>query len=166
MLQPGGGRGRKGTIINCHIPVQRGKVTAVSTLGLSRAALPGAAGAGKFLSFSLHLTFLFFFPLAFPWRGGSQNPPPGRRRTLPRVRPAQDSQISPSRIRAEGPGRRAVCPGPGEPHLEGSGLPRGRVEPHRPLWNSAGAELCLDGAVRGYGQNLGRGRSLPKPPQN
>lgn len=71
-----------------------------------------------------------FFSFFFPWfsLGGREwevKAPLGDRAGRSHASaPAQDSQISRSRIRAEGPGRRAVCPGPGEPHLEGSGPPR------------------------------------------
>lgn len=50
----------------------QGKVTDVSTPRASLGALPAAARAGTLLPFSLHLSFLFFFPLG--GEGGAESP--------------------------------------------------------------------------------------------
>lgn len=112
-----------------------------------------------------------FFPLVFVVEGGrgrEVKAPLGDRAGLSHASaPAQDSQISRSRIRAGGPGRRPVCPGPGEPHLKGSGPPLRepcRAEPHRPRWDPAGARLCLDGEDGERGSPPSPAKKQPYPP--
>lgn len=101
-------------------------------------------------------TCLFFF--SSPSVGkGEQKAPPGRRKALPRVRPAQDSQISRGRIRAGGRGAGQSVPAWGSLTWRGqrSSGPCGAAP--------APLELSRSRAVPGRGgegEPLGKGRSL------